>query len=97
MEFEKKAKIMEKSWNFKISVWKYHGKTFLSPVHSIQQNFRAMRTSSNGDAKIDIVCFNLGREGVAKRGGVEPTLKKKEKVMLLISIQFFVESIMEKP
>ncbi len=28
MELEKKAKIMEKSWNFKISIWKNHGKTF---------------------------------------------------------------------
>ena len=28
MEFEKKAKIMEKSWNFKIPIWKNHGKTF---------------------------------------------------------------------
>ncbi len=79
MEFEKKTKIMEKSWNFKISVWKNHGKTFLSPVHSNQQIFRAARTSSNGDAKIDIVCFNLVREGVAKRGGVEPTLQKRGK------------------
>ena len=28
MEFEKKAKIMGKSWNFKIPIWKNHGKTF---------------------------------------------------------------------
>ena len=28
MEFEKKAKITEKSWNFKISIWKNHGKKF---------------------------------------------------------------------
>ena len=26
MEFEKRAKIMEKSWNFQISIWKNHGK-----------------------------------------------------------------------
>ncbi len=30
MEFNKKAKIMEKSWNFKIPLWKNHG-IFLSP------------------------------------------------------------------
>ena len=31
MEFEKKTKIMEKSWNFKISIWKNHGKNFGAP------------------------------------------------------------------
>ncbi len=28
MEIEKKAKIMEKSWNFKMSLWKNHGNFF---------------------------------------------------------------------
>ena len=32
----KKAKIMEKSWNFKISIWKNHGKKFRRSAHSIQ-------------------------------------------------------------
>ncbi len=36
MDFEKKAKIMEKSWNFKISIWKNHGKKFWRFMHSIQ-------------------------------------------------------------
>ncbi len=35
MEFEKKAKIMEKSWKFKISIWKNHGKKFWRSAHSI--------------------------------------------------------------
>ncbi len=76
MEFEEKAKIMERSWNFKISIWKNHGKNFEPHAH-YPKNFCAVRASSNGDGKIDIVCFHFGAEGVAKRGDVEPTLKKK--------------------
>ncbi len=36
MEFEKKAKIMEKSWIFKISLWKNHGEKNRHCAHSIQ-------------------------------------------------------------
>ncbi len=43
MEFEKKAQIMEKSWNLKISAWKNHGKNFES------HNMHYPRASSNYD------------------------------------------------
>ncbi len=42
-------------------------------MHIIQENVRAARTSSNDNGKIYIVCLNLGRGGVAKRGVLEPT------------------------
>ncbi len=78
---------LEKSWNLKKrpKSWKNHGiskyphgKNFEPHVH-YPKNVRAARASSNGDGKIYIVCFHFGAEGVAKRGDVEPTLKKKVK------------------
>ncbi len=39
MEFEKKDKVMEKSWNFKMPLWKNHGNFFLRCTRIIQKNF----------------------------------------------------------
>ena len=39
MEFKKKAKIMEKSWNFKMSLWKNHGNFFWAARTLSKKNF----------------------------------------------------------
>ena len=75
MEFEKKAKIMEKSWNFKIPVWKNHGKIFELHAHD-PKKFCAARAHSFNDNEIGVVCFIFCGEGVTKRGDVEATVRK---------------------
>ncbi len=56
MEFEKKAKIMEKSWNFKIPLWKNHGETFELRAH-YPKKFCAARAYSYIDNEISFICF----------------------------------------
>ncbi len=57
MEFEKKAKIMDKSWNFKIPLWKYHGKIFWA-ARALSKKFCAARTYSYDDNEIGVVVFS---------------------------------------
>ncbi len=68
---------MEKSWNFKISVWKNHGKNFEPHAHYPKKKFALRARHPMMMVKV-ILCSNFGAEGVAKRGDVEPTLKKSK-------------------
>ncbi len=68
-DMKKSQNLKKKSQNHGISNYLY-GKImenlFGGRAH-YPKKFPAMRTSSNDNGKIDIVCFNIGGEGVAKR------------------------------
>ena len=66
---------MEKSWNFKMALWKNHGNFFLSCTRIIQKKICAACAYSYDDNEIG-VCFIFCGEGVTKRGDVEATVRK---------------------